>query len=241
MPCAAAAIAAAKIATSIAPRMPAAIPPDTHNPRPSAPRLAAMTIPTISAASSTSRKTMMAVASIGALLLHYQAAARCLIEIVKELIGTGIERPDKNADLTASRDDLLAVQDGALEFGIDHLLILDDQLDFDPSGNGNIARYELMILDRDQDLCVGGDTRHRCDDEEEGGKSNAIHGLATAQVIIVLNIRLVVNQSQVQIVACPGCAPRGLAAWRSGHAGGLRYNGGICGFMPLTGGTRCSI
>src|ERR1700731_3259966 len=126
MPSAVAAIVPAAAATPSAPSTPPATPPPTQTPRRAAPWLAAMTMPTISAASSTSRKTMIAVASIGLCLFHHKATTRRAVEVVKEFVGAGIERADKDADLAAGLDDLLAMQHGALEFRVDGLLVLDD-------------------------------------------------------------------------------------------------------------------
>src|SRR5689334_20100426 len=95
MPEAAADNAPAKPATASAPTVPAATPPATQAPRPGAPRLAAMTMPTISAASRISRKTIMAAASI--VLLHHDEAARGLVEIVDELVAARLQRPDRQA------------------------------------------------------------------------------------------------------------------------------------------------
>src|SRR5437762_14324690 len=113
-PATAAARVSANPATTIAPSAPPAIPPPTHPPRPGTPWLAAMTMPTISAASSPSRKTMIAVASIGS--AHHQKAPARRVEIIEKLVAPGLQRSDEDAGRAAGRDDLLAMQRRALEF-----------------------------------------------------------------------------------------------------------------------------
>src|SRR5262245_9672969 len=121
MPAAAAAIASAKAATRQAPTTPATTPANTQRPRGATPLVPAMTMLTTSAASRTSRKTMIAVASMrtpalgspvraGVLLLHDDLAlGRILVELAIELVGAGIERADGEARFGISGDDLLDI------------------------------------------------------------------------------------------------------------------------------------
>src|SRR6185437_11335032 len=110
LPCSAPEISLAKAATSIAPRMPAAMPVATQRPRPLTPSLAASTTPTMSDASRTSRKTMMAVASMmPSLFLHHDVALGrhdflAVERMALELLGRGIEVLDQEAHLHSRRD-----------------------------------------------------------------------------------------------------------------------------------------
>src|SRR5947208_7063725 len=181
MPAIAAAKVSAKPATTMAPKMPPAIPLPIQKPRLGTPWLAAMTMPTISAASSTSRNTMIAVASTRPLLLNDEDAARGGMEIVEKLVASGFERADENAGCFARRDDLLAMQRVALEFGSNRLLIADDQLDLGIRPDLHFARHELVIPDRDRHGGFirerrGGDRKH--DDgqrQQRGGNRGQAH------------------------------------------------------------------
>src|ERR1700722_12931564 len=126
-PSTAAAISPANPATSAAPSTPAAQPPAIHRPRPGTPRLAAMTMPSTSPASSTSRETMIRVASMTTPLFHDQMAAVFRVEVVEEFVAAGVEGADEDRDLVAGCDDLLAMDVGALKFRRGLVLIADDQ------------------------------------------------------------------------------------------------------------------
>src|SRR5260370_16825175 len=91
-----------------------------------------MTRPTTCAASSTTRKTMIAVANIAS-AYHQKASAR-RAEIVEELVTAGLERADEDAGRAAGRHHLLAMQRGALEFGRGRLFVADLQFDPNPRG-----------------------------------------------------------------------------------------------------------
>src|SRR5262249_12726056 len=102
-------IAVAKAATKQAPTAPARMPLPIHRPRPGTHLLPAMTMPTTSAASSTSRKTIRAdEANTGCPLLRDDPAfSRILVELSDDLIATGLERLDGELHLAAAGDDLL--------------------------------------------------------------------------------------------------------------------------------------
>src|SRR5437762_11619910 len=187
IPSTAAAIVSAPPATRMAPAIPAAIPPPTQKSRRATPRLAAMTMPTISAASSTSRKTMIAVASIGR-LFGYEDAARGAVEIVEELVAAGGERPDKNADRRARPDHFLAMQRAALEFGRLGLLVLDRQLDLDPRRDRHLGGLELVVAQQNDDRI--GRRREGQSEEDHGGEEKAHDLPARLQLIIVRKIAL---------------------------------------------------
>src|ERR1700733_12626076 len=114
-PWTASAISLAKPATTIAPNKPAPQPPVIHNPRRGTPRVAARMMPTISPASSTSRKTMIRVASIESFLFHNQMTAIFGMEVVEELVDTRVKRADEDRDFLAGSNGLLTVEFGALE------------------------------------------------------------------------------------------------------------------------------
>ena len=118
IPAIASAISAANPATMQAPSTPSAMPPVIQSPRPRVPLLAASTMLTISEASRTSRKTMMATAIMKAvppLLRDQLSLRRLLVEVAEELVGAGVEGADDDQDLLARRHHFLAVELGALE------------------------------------------------------------------------------------------------------------------------------
>src|SRR5262245_17042268 len=117
MPEAASRIASANSATRQAPTTPPPMPASTHPPRPRMPLVAAMTMPTTSAASSTSRKTTTALGvdcgrrsnmrrprSSLRLLHDDNALGGVLIELADELVGAGLQRTDLEACFLAAAD-----------------------------------------------------------------------------------------------------------------------------------------
>ena len=72
------------------------------------------------------------------LLLNHKDAASGGMEIVEKIVTPGFERADENAGRFARRDDLLAVQRGALKLGRRRLLIADDQFDL---GISTVSSY----------------------------------------------------------------------------------------------------
>src|SRR5215469_6388185 len=149
MPAAAAAISAANRATMPAPTTPPARPTDIHKPRRGAPVLAASTMPTISAASNTSRKTMMAAPSIVDRPLSRNNVAACglRVEIPEELVFARFQRADINGDLVATGHHFFTTQLGALKFLRCRIVVLDDQRDLLAGWDLNFSRMELVVLD----------------------------------------------------------------------------------------------
>src|SRR5262249_44788195 len=147
-PDAAAAMLAAKAATSPAPTRPPAMPQETHRPRPGAPLLAASTMPTIRAASRTSRKTMMAVPSIaGFHLLYDDVTARGLwVEVTEKLVTPWLQRADIDGDLLAAGHHFFPPQLGAFEFFWCWIVVLDDQRNFLAGRDLNFGWLKPMVL-----------------------------------------------------------------------------------------------
>ena len=91
------------------------------------PCVAASTMPTISPASNTSRKTMIRLASIGLFLRRSHGGDRAVrhvrMIVVEERVGAGLQRPGHDGDLAARHDDLLHPQVGALELGRRRVLV----------------------------------------------------------------------------------------------------------------------
>src|SRR5271154_582273 len=154
MPLTAAAIAPAPTATREAPSPPPATPPVTQIPRRGTPRHAASTMPTTSDASRTSRKTMIAVANMSALLFDDQVAAGLRVKIVEELIAARIERADEHCYFLTGSHNLFAVKLVALKFRGGRVLVAHNQLDLDPRGDLNLAWHELVVLQRDRETGI---------------------------------------------------------------------------------------
>src|SRR5262245_14871217 len=155
----AAAMTPAPAATMPASSSPPAMPPPTQRPRPTMPLVAAMTMPTTSEASSISRLTMIAAASMGSrpLLLHDDGAlGAVLVELADELVAARVERPDRDGGGSAAGDHLLDVERVALEFLRRRIAVGDDQLDLLAGRHRNLRRVEAVILDRQRDLVISG-------------------------------------------------------------------------------------
>src|SRR4029079_1047171 len=105
----------ANMATSPAPSTPPAMPMVIQRPRPGTPRVAAITMPTISPASRTSRKTMRSAPSI-ILFRDERAFCRGLVKLAKERITARLERPNPHHALRFAGDELLDVHLFALKF-----------------------------------------------------------------------------------------------------------------------------
>src|SRR5215469_18345052 len=88
-------------------------------------------------------------------------AAGLRMEIVKKLIAARIERPDEHNDVLAGGDDFLAVQLVAFEFGRGPVVVVDDELDLDAGRNLNLARNELIVLQRNRKARIIGQRRRR--------------------------------------------------------------------------------
>src|SRR5258708_17505034 len=156
MPEAAEAIAPAKIATTTAPAPPPAIPFATHMARPATPRVAARTMPMISAASSTSRNTITAVASMCGPLLGDDAPLGSLFVVFADkLVSASFERADRQRCLAVARDDFLALQIVAFKLLGRRIEVLHHQLDLLAGGHLEFLRVKLVILDgEDEDVLV---------------------------------------------------------------------------------------
>src|SRR5262245_59553295 len=154
IPSAAAVMAPANAATTQAPSTPTARPDPTHRPRPRTPYVAATMMLTTSAASSVSRKTMIAVASMTplltnpVLLLRDHLALRGLMEIIEERVGAGRQRSDVDGHRLTGRHDLLAVELSALELDRDFAGVCDDQLEFDTSLHIEGSWLKARVVDR---------------------------------------------------------------------------------------------
>src|SRR5262249_4525354 len=124
---AASAMSSADRATPTAPSTPATMPAPIQRARPGTPRVAANTTLTISAASSTSRKTSTAMPAMGRSLFRDQRAfGTVLVEVPKERISTRLQRTHENGDRPLRWDDLLAIEFVALELLSGRILIFDD-------------------------------------------------------------------------------------------------------------------
>src|SRR5579863_6764042 len=114
--------APANSATMQAPSTPATTPPAIQRPRPATPDVTAMTMPTISPASKTSRNTIRSDGSTGTSHCSFgdsfygQISLRLAVEVVEEIISTWLQRPHVNDRLAARRDDFLDMQRAAFKF-----------------------------------------------------------------------------------------------------------------------------
>src|SRR5262249_42098395 len=109
-------------------------------------RVTAMTMPMMSPASKTSRKTMISAASTGVSLLHDQGApGRVLVEVVKEFVAPRRKRTQVDGPFPVRRNHLFHPQSHAFEFGRGGIEILDAQHDR-PVGRGmQLGRLEFVI------------------------------------------------------------------------------------------------
>src|SRR3954469_7634222 len=105
----------AKPATTQAPNTPPAMPSRIHLSRPCTPRVAASTMPMISPASMTSRKTMTSAPSMEPLLYDDNALGGFRVELAFELVFSGLQRTELNGGLGLARDHLFDFQHFALE------------------------------------------------------------------------------------------------------------------------------
>src|ERR1700704_2737357 len=131
-------------------------------------------MPTMSPASMTSRKIIKSVASIPlqplASLRDEGPLGLILVKIVKEAVSAGLQRPDIEADVAASRDDLLGLEAVTLELGRSRIEILDRELHALVGGNGQLLRREFVLLEAEfEGLIVGaqrGEARQERRDED---------------------------------------------------------------------------
>src|SRR5512135_1535594 len=137
-----------KAATTPAPANPASSPAMSQRLLPGMLCVAAATMPMMSAASSTSRKTIMAVPNMVCLLLRDDRALRGRrVEFAHEGVASCIQRPDVERCAAMPGNDLLAVQRKAVEFFRCGILVLYQQLDLLAGGDDQFGRLETMLLD----------------------------------------------------------------------------------------------
>src|ERR1700722_4649422 len=108
--------APANRASTLAPRAPATTPAPIQRVRPAMPSVAANTMPTISPASSTSRKTMSRLASMSAPSHAEHALGQRRIIVAEESVDAGLQRPDHHDDGRMRGHDLFDLEVVALEF-----------------------------------------------------------------------------------------------------------------------------
>src|SRR6185437_421038 len=147
-------IAPANSASTAAPSTPTTMPPAIQPPRRAMPWVAASTMPTISPASSTSRKTMSSLASMGSVLLlggGHGAGGGVGVILVEELVSARLQRPGLHADLAAGHNDLLHPKIAALELG--RRVVLVGDLDSEPLArrHRHLGGVEPMILEGQHD------------------------------------------------------------------------------------------
>src|SRR5215212_5654110 len=123
-----------KAATTQAASTPASTPPPIQRLRCRTVPVTASTMPTIKPASNTSRNTMMRAASTGVCLLHNQGAARLLVEVVVELVASGLQRPHIDHPFAIGGDHLFNPQRLAFKFHGFAVEVLD------PKRNGLVGR-----------------------------------------------------------------------------------------------------
>src|SRR6202030_1725850 len=131
-------------ATTQAPSTPAVTPPRIQAPRPGTPAVTAMTMPTISPASKTSRKTIRSAASTGT--SWYDQGALCLmVEVVDKIVAARLLRPHMDDRFAAGRDDLLEMQFAAFESEGDVTEVLDPNIERLAGRRVQFGGIELVI------------------------------------------------------------------------------------------------
>src|SRR6185312_1306065 len=159
MPSATLAMASAPNATRIEPTTPSVRPVAIQRPRPAMPRVAAPTIPTMSEASRTSRKTMSAVPSM--LFRDDHALGGGGVEFAHELVFARLERPHEDRRLRLARDHLLDAKVGAVELLGGRVLVLDHEAHLLPRGDLDARGREAMPLDGEGNVIRGVDPEGR--------------------------------------------------------------------------------
>src|SRR5665213_2983650 len=172
MPAANCESACAPNATRSEPAMPAAMPVAIQRPRPAMPRVAAATMPTISAASRTSRNTMSAVPNI-ALLRDDHAVRGLLVVLADELVLAGLERPDVDGRLAVAGNHLLDLERLALELLGRGVLVLDEEFHLLAGGNLDAVGGDLVAFEGHVEFALGG-KGDGCGRQDEG-KGEARH------------------------------------------------------------------
>src|SRR4051812_28009123 len=135
-------------ASTSAPSTPIATPAPSHRPRPRRPRVAAATMPTKSAASSDSRKTIRAAVNMGCLACglfrDHRALRGLLVELTVERVAAGLERADEDRRLLPAGDHFLALEAVALELFRRAVLVVDDELDLLARLDLHFGGFELV-------------------------------------------------------------------------------------------------
>src|SRR5450759_3324996 len=164
MPLASDPITSVEAATTPEPTNPASSPATSQRLLPGILRVAAARIPMMMDASSTSRKTMMAVANM--------ALSVCLIDLLgdDDALGGGFvkfsdervtswgKRADVNRGGAVSGNHFFPVQRIAVEFLRGSILILDQELDLRAGRNRELGRLELMVFNGQHIVgCVRGE------------------------------------------------------------------------------------
>src|SRR5260221_13973048 len=161
----------APAATASAPRRPTPSPPTIQRVRPSSPRVAAPTMPRVSAASRTSRKTMRAVPNM--LFRDDHALGGLLGELADERVLARLQWTHEDRGPRLARDHLLDLQRRALELFGRGVLVFDDELHLLAGGYLDSVGDELVALDGEAEfgLTRGEGAEGGREEEEAGGKS----------------------------------------------------------------------
>src|SRR5438105_11097942 len=102
------------------------MPPAIQRPRPAIASVATSTMPTISPASRTSRKTIRAAASMASVSgfgRGHPALGGLRVELAHEAVGPGLQRADGERHLAFGRDQFLDLQVVAVELLGGHVLV----------------------------------------------------------------------------------------------------------------------
>src|SRR6185503_10354398 len=196
-PSRAAAMRPAKAATTQAPATPRTMPPRIQRPRPSAPRLAPITTAMMSAASSTSRKTMMAEPSTVRPFLpgDQLAFGGGFVVLAHEFVDPGLERPHPDRRLAVAGDHLLAVELVTFELFGRRVLVVHDKLHFLAGGYRDFGRREAMVFDNEGVLGLVSCAAHcRCGQQDQARQYcfQVIHVFSAVRMSWILIIMIMV-------------------------------------------------
>src|SRR5215212_879899 len=134
-----------KTATTQAASAPASTPPPIQRLRCGTAPVTASTMPIIRPASNTSRNTMMRAASTGVGLLHYQGAARLLVEVIVEFIAPGLQRPHIDEAFAVGGAHLFDAQRLAFKFHRFAVEVLEPKRDRLVGRCAKLARLKLAF------------------------------------------------------------------------------------------------
>src|SRR3954452_18999509 len=107
-------------------------------------------------------------------LLRNQKATVIRLEIVIELVASGLQRADIDCPGRAGWYDLFATQRVAFEFSGPLLLARGGQLDLGPGRHPNFDWRKPAIADRDQRLLLG--KRRCCNTDQKRRQHGSVHG-----------------------------------------------------------------